>query len=55
MHVRTASALPLTWGSRFLLGILHGTVPIILESGAVLGGFVVAWFVLIGVGLRWRA
>jgi ABC-2 type transport system permease protein len=49
-----AAAWPLTWGASFLLGILHSNVPAILLGGAVLGGFVALWFVLIGYGLRWR-
>jgi ABC-2 type transport system permease protein len=49
-----AAAWPLTWGSSFLLGILHANGSAVLTSGAVLIGFVVLWFVLIGTGLRWR-
>ncbi|MGI0130034.1 MAG: ABC transporter permease [Thermoplasmata archaeon] len=49
-----ASAWPLTWGAQFLLGILHSSTRVVLESGLVLGGFIALWFVLIGLGLRWR-
>lgn len=49
-----AAAWPLTWGSSFLLGILHSDLSAIVTGGAVLLGFVALWFVLIGYGLRWR-
>jgi ABC-2 type transport system permease protein len=49
-----ASAWPLTWGTEFLLGIVHGSTMAVLRSGGVLAGFVGLWFVLIGYGLRWR-
>jgi ABC-2 type transport system permease protein len=49
-----AAAWPLTWGAQFLLGILHQATSTVIESGTVLGGFIVLWFVLIGTGLRWR-
>ena len=49
-----AYAWPLTWGSTFLVALLKGAGPAALLSGAVLVGFVVLWFVLIGLGVRWR-
>jgi ABC-2 type transport system permease protein len=49
-----AYAWPLTWGSEFLVAIIHGAGPTVLLSGAVLVGFAAAWMVLIGSGLRWR-
>lgn len=45
---------PLTWGSVFLVGILHGDGLTVLRAGAVLAGFVLLWFVLIARGVRWR-
>lgn len=45
---------PLTWGSTFLVGILHGASAVVLLSGGVLAGFVALWLVLIGLGVRWR-
>jgi ABC-2 type transport system permease protein len=49
-----AFAWPLTWGSTFLVGILHGAGSTVAVSGAVLLGFVTLWFILIGLGVRWR-
>lgn len=46
---------PLTWGSQFLVALVHGPATTALVSGAVLFGYVALWFVLIGLGLRWRA
>jgi|GEM_PF-1442522 len=45
---------PLTWGSTFLVGILHGSGSAVLLGGSVLAGFVAFWFILIGLGVRWR-
>lgn len=50
-----AYAWPLTWGSQFLTGVLHGDGATVVTSGAVLSGFVVLWLLLIGLGVRWRA
>lgn len=49
-----AYAWPLTWGSSFLVGILHGSLSAVSLGAVVLSGFVVLWFVLVGLGLRWR-
>jgi ABC-2 type transport system permease protein len=49
-----AYAWPLTWGSTFLVAILRGTGPAVLAAGSVLVGFVALWWVLIGLGVRWR-
>jgi ABC-2 type transport system permease protein len=49
-----AYAWPLTWGSTFLVGILKGATATVIASGAVLAGFVAFWFLLIGLGVRWR-
>jgi ABC-2 type transport system permease protein len=49
-----AAAWPLTWGTEFLTAILHGTPGAVVVPALVLAGFVGVWFVLIGVGLRWR-
>jgi len=50
-----AAAWPLTWGTEFLNGILRGSATTVVGAGAVLTGFVVLWFTLIGMGVRWRA
>lgn len=50
-----AAAWPLTWGTEFLNGILHGTATTVVGAGAVLAGFVLVWFALIGLGVRWRS
>lgn len=50
-----AYAWPLTWGSEFLVGILHGQEATVLSTGAVLAAFVALWLGLIGAGVRWRA
>ena len=47
-------AWPLTWGSTFLVGVIRGPTPVVLVSGSVLVGFVALWFLLIGLGVRWR-
>jgi ABC-2 type transport system permease protein len=49
-----AYAWPLTWGSEFLVALVHGSGSTALLSGVVLGGYTIAWVVLIGFGLRWR-
>ncbi len=45
---------PLTWGAQFLVAVVNGPASTLAISGAVLVGFVVAWFALIGSGIRWR-
>ncbi len=45
---------PLTWGSEFLVAVVHGAGGTVLLAGSVLVVYVLAWFVLIGTGLRWR-
>lgn len=49
-----AYAWPLTWGSEFLVAVVHHATPTALLAGAVLAGYVVLWFLLIARGLRWR-
>jgi ABC-2 type transport system permease protein len=49
-----AYAWPLTWGSQFLVGILDGAWAPTLSGAAALTGFVGVWFLLIGLGPRWR-
>ncbi len=49
-----AYAWPLTWGSQFLVALVHGSSGTTMLAGAVLVAYVVAWIVLIGTGLRWR-
>ncbi|MCI4372816.1 MAG: ABC transporter permease, partial [Thermoplasmata archaeon] len=45
---------PLTWGSEFLVALVHGAGGTALLSGSVLIAYVVGWIVLISSGLRWR-
>jgi ABC-2 type transport system permease protein len=49
-----AYAWPLTWGTQFLVAIIHGTAATTLLSGLVLAAFVTVWLVIIGIGPRWR-
>ena len=45
---------PLTWGSSFLVALVHGAAGSAMLAGGVLGVYVITWFVLIASGLRWR-
>jgi ABC-2 type transport system permease protein len=49
-----AAVWPLTWGELLLVDLIHGAASGAAVAAAVLGGFTALWFVLIGVGLRWR-
>lgn len=49
-----AYAWPLTWGSEFLVAVVHRATPTALLAGGVLAGYIVLWFLLIARGLRWR-
>jgi ABC-2 type transport system permease protein len=49
-----AYAWPLSWGSEFLVGIVHGATTTVLGTGGVLALYVVAWLAIIGYGPRWR-
>ncbi|MCI4365314.1 MAG: ABC transporter permease [Thermoplasmata archaeon] len=49
-----AFAWPLTWGSEFLVAVVHGAGGTALLSGGVLLAYVITWLVLIGSGVRWR-
>ncbi|MCI4345964.1 MAG: ABC transporter permease, partial [Thermoplasmata archaeon] len=49
-----AYAWPLTWGSSFLVAIIHGSGGVAAQAALALVGYSVLWIGLIGAGLRWR-